>query len=86
MPIAIQPPTLHIPTIDLAPTSPHTDDERAATLLEALNTVGFLHVLNPGDGLTREDVRRIFKVGTELFELPLQDKERVGFDVESGAG
>ncbi|KAK8869510.1 hypothetical protein IAR55_000075 [Kwoniella newhampshirensis] len=86
MPVAIQPPTLHIPTIDLSPSSGKSDAELAETLLEALNTVGFLHVLNPGPGLTQKDVRGIFDVGSELFKLPLEEKEAVGFDVETGAG
>ncbi|WVQ81068.1 hypothetical protein IAT38_003190 [Cryptococcus sp. DSM 104549] len=86
MPVAVQPPKLHIPTIDLSPSSGKSDAELAATLLEALNTVGFLHVLNPGPGLTQKDARDIFQAGSELFALPLEDKEAVGFNVETGAG
>nr|XP_031861064.1 uncharacterized protein CI109_003424 [Kwoniella shandongensis]KAA5528136.1 hypothetical protein CI109_003424 [Kwoniella shandongensis] len=67
MPVAIQPPTLDIPTIDLAPSSGKSDAELAETLLQALNTVGFLHVLNPGPGLTQKDVRGIFDVGSKLY-------------------
>ncbi|ORY35920.1 hypothetical protein BCR39DRAFT_39905 [Naematelia encephala] len=86
MPVAVQPPKLNIPSIDLSPTAGKTDDELAATLLEALNTVGFLHVLNPGAGLDLPHVRDIFAAGSELFELPLEQKEAVGFDVATGAG
>lgn len=86
MPVAIQPPTLHIPVIDLSPASTQTDTERAAILLDALRTVGFLHVLNPHAGLDIKHVRDIFIAGEELFSLPLDEKAAVGFDVESGAG
>ena len=86
MPIATVPPELEIPAIDLSPDSPQTDEERAATLLKALNTVGFLFVLNPHADLDVAHVRDIFSAGEELFSVPLEAKEAVPMDLASGAG
>lgn len=86
MPVPVTPPTLHIPAIDLSPSSSQTDSERASILLSALATVGFLHVLNPSPSLTRSHVCDIFAAGSTLFDTPLSDKEAVGFDVATGAG
>ncbi|RSH82184.1 hypothetical protein EHS25_006117 [Saitozyma podzolica] len=86
MPVPVTPPTLHIPAIDLSPSSSQTDSERASILRSALATVGFLHVLNPSPSLTRSHVRDIFAAGSSLFDIPLSDKEAVGFDVDTGAG
>ncbi|ORY26772.1 hypothetical protein BCR39DRAFT_589499 [Naematelia encephala] len=86
MPTAILPPKLHIPAIDLSPDSGKSDEDLAATLLEALFTVGFLYVLNPGPGLTTGHVRDMFEVAERLFAIPLEEKEAVVFDKDVGAG
>ncbi|KAK4689325.1 hypothetical protein P7C73_g788, partial [Tremellales sp. Uapishka_1] len=84
MTLALAPPVLQILTIDFS--GDQSDAQLAGTLLEALNTVGFLHVLNPGDGLTAKKVREIFSSADQLFQLPLADKENVGFNIETGEG
>lgn len=80
------PPKLVIPTLDLSPDSGISDADLASTLLLALSSVGFLHIKNPGDGLAERDVKELFAVADELFELDLQVKEEVVMDFTVGTG
>lgn len=80
------PPVLVIPTLDLSPDSGLTDAQLADTLLIALSSVGFLHIKNPGPGLTEEDVRHVMNTADELFALPLAAKEEMKMDFSVGTG
>ncbi|KAL7271157.1 hypothetical protein RUND412_006107 [Rhizina undulata] len=58
-----------IPTISLTDTP-----TCAAQLLDAAETLGFVHITLESSGITKEDVDGMFKISKEFFSLPATEK------------
>nr|XP_019011761.1 flavonol synthase [Kwoniella pini CBS 10737]OCF50542.1 flavonol synthase [Kwoniella pini CBS 10737] len=72
-----------VPTIDLSKFStPEGKFELSQTLIEAIRTKGFFYVINYG--IDQEKVDKQFSIGSNFYNLPLEEKSKYIPDLENG--